>query len=194
MVFVACSGDDDGAPSNSGGDDSGTSSESETATGESSDDSNSGDANSDDNGEQEEVAVRAPLEAGSTAEVAADDIGKVRYTIVSILDPADELLGLGLETDPGFRLYAVEVLVEALEAGDPQYAANSGWWTLTTKDGEPYEWIGTGGGKDLGYGEMEVGQQRTGFMAFQIPDDADVGFITVEPSIYVGYDIVFETN
>jgi len=173
LVLAACGGGDDdddtGAPA--GGDTPAAGATATTPSGA---------------GSSEPEPLRVPLEAGSSGETEGQDIGTVRVTILEVIDPANDVSPL--PPDPGMRLWAVRVRVEALGGG----TGNTGEWTLTTTSGDQYTWTGTASGEDLGYREFPAGESREGIMAFSIPEKAEVQSVLVNVSIYVTQDILFE--
>jgi hypothetical protein len=183
LVFLvgACGGDDDSEPSDIPDGEA-------TQPTESTDDGEEtgGDDSGDDEGDP--GTVRAPLEAGSSAEVEAPDVGRVRMTIVEILDEADQILGPGLTVDPGFKLWAIDGLVEVAEDATGEAIAA---FTVETSSGQTYDFTGTGSGNDLGFA-FQPGATDTGYLAFLIPEDEEVVRLRAEFDIYVGYDIIFE--
>jgi hypothetical protein len=182
VVFVgACGGDDDSEPSDSP---DGEATE-PTEAQEDGEETSGDDTGDDDEGPGN---VTAPLEAGSSAEVDAPDVGRVRMTIVEILDPADHILGLGLTVDPGFRLWAIDGMVEVAEDGTGEAIST---FTVETSGGETYVFTGTGSGNDLGFA-FQPGTTDSGYLAFLIPEDEEVVRLRAEFDIYVGYDIIFE--
>jgi hypothetical protein len=132
------------------------------------------------------------LQVGSSAEVQSsnhdpnhvdDPMGTLKATIIAITDPAQ---GSGYTGDPqaGNRFWAVEVKVEA--TGDT--AVNTGIWTLHTTDGQEYEArMVTGVGEDLfEFAPLDPGETKQGVVVFDIPQDAAVQWLFMDPSIYLG--------
>jgi hypothetical protein len=185
LGLAACGGDDDGEGSELDGDSTATS-QSTSATGTAGDPD---EPDSDDDDDADSVGVIVPLEAGSTGEITASDVGTVTMTIINILSPADEILGFGLEPEPGFQVWAVEATITAT-GGDMGGAAPD--WYVETNTGTVYSWTGTGGGNDLWNGMIGPDSPAEGYIAFQIPEGEEVVRLTALFSIYVGYDMVFE--
>jgi hypothetical protein len=188
LALIACGGgDDDTAPTATRG-------ASSTPAGGSSTTATSEPTQSDANFPD----VHAPLEVGSSAEVESsnpdpfapesDQMGTVEVTIVSIMDPAETTSEI-FQPEAGNRFWAVEVTMEA--TGDKD--VNTGEWTLRTTDGSEYETsLLTGVGDDIIYGAIKPGETRQGVVVFEIPEGATIEWLYMDPSIYVGGNLIFD--
>jgi hypothetical protein len=143
--------------------------------------------------------VRVPLEVGSSGEVGSmdpdpfaetgsrDENSRVKVTITEIMDPA-EAPGSIFSPEPGNRWYAIYVTMEATGSG----IANTGEWWLTTTDGAEYtNMFALGDTPEIAYESIEPGTTTEGRVMFEIPEDAEVAWILLSPTIYVGDNLVF---
>lgn len=201
LVLAACGGDDDPTPTRTASASGTVGQSTATAASTSGGQPTATTAPSGDDGDSDDEGnIRVPLSVGSTAETesndpdpfAADDSeqGTVRITIDAIVDPAETDSQI-FQPQPGNKYWAVEVTLEA--TGDK--TVNNGIWYLTTTDGLEYESVYlTGVGDDVIYGAIEPGESQTGFLVFEIPEDAVVSEVYADMSIYVGYDVIFEAQ
>jgi hypothetical protein len=143
--------------------------------------------------------IRVPLAVGSSGEVGSmdpdpfantssrDENSRVKVTITEIMDPA-EAPGSIFSPEPGNRWYAIYVTMEATGSG----IANTGEWWLTTTDGAEYtNMFALGDMPEIAYGSIEPGTTTEGRVMFEIPEDAEVAWILLSPTIYVGDNLVF---
>ncbi len=143
--------------------------------------------------------VQAPLEVGSSGEVVSMDPGpegatdsreensRVTVTINEILDPV-EIEGPVLAPEPGNRWFGMNITMEATGSE----IANTGDWTLTTTDGTEYtNLIVLGSTPDITYGSIEPGATAEGLVVFEIPEDAEVQWVLMSPTIFLGGNLVF---
>lgn len=204
--LVACGGDDGGSDdADSGGGGSGATT---AATATAADDAEAdvvlteeAAASSEDDTSGGMPNVTVPLAVGSSGEVQSHDadpsaisasgdfeLGPLKVTVNQILDPATTDSEI-FQPEPGNRYWAFEVTMEA--TGDT--TVNTGVWTLRTTDGAEYTNVMlTGVGEDIFYESIDAGQSVTGVVVFQIPEDAQVESVTLDPNIYVGSDLIFE--
>ncbi|HEX5165026.1 MAG TPA: DUF4352 domain-containing protein [Thermomicrobiales bacterium] len=143
--------------------------------------------------------VRVPLEAGSSGEVGSmdpdpfaatdtlDENSKVKVTINEVLDPAT-VDGTIFSPEEGNRWFAINVTMEATGSE----VANTGEWTLSTTDGAEYtNSIVLGSTPDITYGSIEASTSTEGIVVFEIPEGAEVAWILMSPTIFVGGNLVF---
>lgn len=188
LLFAACGGgdDDDDTSSEPGGATDAATAPSSATTSPS---TSSPTAEAEESEEADESeGVRAPLEVGSSLEIDAPDSGQVKVTILEIRSPANDLLNPALTVDPGQELWAVKLRVE-VDGGEDNAISD---FTVTTTDANTYGFTGTASDNDIGY-SFEQGTTDEGFVAFQIPEGEEVETLTLLFSIYVGYDMIFES-
>ncbi|HYI13771.1 MAG TPA: DUF4352 domain-containing protein [Thermomicrobiales bacterium] len=143
--------------------------------------------------------VQVPLEVGSSGEVGSmdpdpfgntesrDENSRVKVTITEIMDPA-EVTGTIFSPEPGNRWFAIYVTMEATGSG----IANTGEWWLTTTDGAEFTNMFTlGDVPEIGYTPIEPGTTTEGRVMFEIPEDAEVAWILLSPTIFLGENLVF---
>jgi|GEM_PF-6071255 len=143
--------------------------------------------------------VRVPLAVGSSAEVGSmdpnpttsldsrDENSSVKVTITDIQDPA-EAPGSIFSPEPGNRWFAIFVTMEATGSS----VANTGEWWLSTTDGTQYtNTFALGDVPEIMYGTIEAGTVDEGRIMFEIPEDAEVAWILMSPTIFLGENLVF---
>lgn len=143
--------------------------------------------------------VRVPLEAGSSAEVGSmdpdpfgdttsrDENSRVKVTINEVIDPVESEVPY-LSPEAGNRWFGINITMEATGSG----IANTGQWTLATTDGtEHTNIIVLGSTPDIAYGSIEPGASTEGIVVFEIPEDAQVAWIFMSPTIFIGENLVF---
>jgi hypothetical protein len=135
--------------------------------------------------------VYASLEAGSSAETETGEDpelkpGRVRITIIEILDPAEpEPI---YQAPAGTRLWAVRIRMESLDEGSVPVAE----FYIHTSDGDDLQSVPGSTAESLVlFGEITEGESIDGVVAFEVPGDASVEYLYIDPSIYVGRNIVF---
>ena len=136
--------------------------------------------------------VYATLAPGSSAEADTGEDenlarGQVRITIDDIRDSVEPQSPL-YEIQLGNRLWVVDVTVESVGGG----AISLPEWTLATTDGAEHEPVfGTEIGDDLLFLELANGEAETAALVFELPSEATIAWLHVDPSIYVGRNIIF---
>jgi hypothetical protein len=137
--------------------------------------------------------VIAELTAGSSAEVDTGDDpftnqpSRARYTIDAITDPAEPATQFYVP-QPGNRWVLFEITVASIGEG----GLSTPEWALGTADGQEHDWIGgTGLGQEILFMDLPAGETRSGVVVFEIPEDAVVAWLMIDPSIYVGRNIIF---
>lgn len=202
LLLVACGGNDDdndstdATPATSQSSDSNATEAGDDATasdaGETPQASNGSENESDDNPD-----VHMSLSAGSNGEVESDnpdpfaeesDLGTIKVTIVNVIDNATTTNAL-MQPETGNRYWAAEVTLEATS----DKVVNTGIWTVLTADGAEYETLYlTGVGDDIIYGALEAGATEQGLLVFEIPADAVVTSLKLDPSIFLGGNLFFD--
>jgi hypothetical protein len=143
--------------------------------------------------------VRVPLEAGSTGEVGSmdpdpfgdttsrDENSRVKVTINEVIDPVESEVPY-LSPEAGNRWFGINITMEATGSS----VANTGEWTLATTDGTEYtNIIVMGSTPDITYGSIEAGSSTEGVVVFEIPESAEVAWILLSPTIFLGENLVF---
>jgi hypothetical protein len=143
--------------------------------------------------------VRAPLAVDSSGKVGSmdpdpfgnaesrDENSMVKVTITEVLDPA-EIDGTIFSPEAGSRWFAVSVTMDATGSG----IANTGEWTLATTDGSQYTTIIVLGSTPyIAYGSFEPGESVEGVVVFEIPENAEVGWIFLSPTIFARNNLAF---
>jgi hypothetical protein len=141
--------------------------------------------------------VHVPLAVGSSGEVKSstmdlehlnDEQGTIKVTVVAITDPATTDSAI-FQPEAGQRYWAMEVKLE----GTSDKEVNTGEWTLHTTAGNDYDTVYlTGVGEDIIYGALQAGETQQGVVVFQIPADAVVQWVHMNPSVYVTPNLFFD--
>lgn len=147
----------------------------------------------------ENLDVHIPLRPGSSGEVLSsnpdpfavnDDQGTLRVTVDAILDPAESTSGI-FQPEPGNKFWAMQVTLKAV--GDNP--VNTGVWLLYTTDGVRYDNLYlTGVGDDILYGGLDPGESLQGVIVFEIPEDAEIDYVQMNPSIYTTGNLIFDAE
>jgi hypothetical protein len=137
--------------------------------------------------------VYASLAPGSSAEADTGEDpftkkpGRARYTIDAITDPAEPANQIYVP-QAGNRWVLFEITVAAIGEG----GLSTPEWALGTTDGKEYDWIGgTGLGQEILFMDLPAGESLSGVVVFEIPADAEVAWLMIDPSIYVGRNLIF---
>ena len=73
--------------------------------------------------------------------------------------------------------------------------AKTGVWIVATTVGAQYEnIIALGTPPDIFYGPLEAGTSEQGVVIFEIPEDATIQWVMMDPTIFVGGKLVFVAN
>jgi hypothetical protein len=141
--------------------------------------------------------VHVPLAVGSSGEAPSSDPdpmtvndtqSTVKVTVVAITDNAKTDSPI-FQPEAGMRYWAMEVKME----GTGDKTVNTGVWTLHATDGKEYETVYlTGVGDDIIYGALAAGETKQGVIVFQIPSDAVVRWVHMNPSIYLTPNLYFD--